>query len=107
MTDKIIVYVTAGKIKEAKKIARVLVEKRLAACVNVVPKITSVYRWKDRMQSDEEFLLMIKSRRSRFNELRSCIESLHSYEVPEIIAVPIVEGAANYLNWLEQSVPTE
>ncbi|MFI5174697.1 MAG: divalent-cation tolerance protein CutA [Terriglobia bacterium] len=105
MTDKIIVYVTTGKITEAKKIARALVEKRLAACVNVIPKITSVYRWKEELQTDEEFLLVIKTRRARFDELRKCVESLHSYEVPEVIATPIVEGSANYLNWIEQSVP--
>ncbi|MGB7621040.1 MAG: divalent-cation tolerance protein CutA [Terriglobia bacterium] len=105
MTDKIIVYVTTGKITEAKKIARALVEKRLAACVNVIPKITSVYRWKEELQTDEECLLVIKTRRARFDELRKCVESLHSYEVPEVIATPIVEGSANYLNWIEQSVP--
>jgi len=105
VTDKIIVYVTTGKITEARKIARALVEKRLAACVNVIPKITSVYRWKDELQIDEEHLLIIKTRRARFDDLRQCVESLHSYEVPEVIATPIVEGAANYLNWIEQSVP--
>jgi periplasmic divalent cation tolerance protein len=105
VTDKIIVYVTTGKITEARKIARALVEKRLAACVNVIPKITSVYRWKDQLQIDEEYLLIIKTRRARFDDLRKCVESLHSYEVPEVIATPIVEGAANYLNWIEQSVP--
>ncbi|MBZ5538395.1 MAG: divalent-cation tolerance protein CutA [Acidobacteriia bacterium] len=105
MTDKIIVYVTTGKISEAKKIARAVVEKRLAACVNVIPKITSVYRWKDELETSEELLLVIKTRRARFDDLRKCIESLHSYEVPEVIATPIVEGSANYLNWIEQSVP--
>ncbi|MDD5541884.1 MAG: divalent-cation tolerance protein CutA [Acidobacteriia bacterium] len=107
MTDKIIVFVTAGKITEAKRIARRLVEKRLAACVSVIPKITSVYTWKNRVETQEECLLLIKTRRQRFDELRQCIESLHSYEVPEIIAAPIVEGAANYLNWIEQVVPAE
>jgi periplasmic divalent cation tolerance protein len=105
VTDKIIVYVTAGKMTEARKIARALVEKRLAACVNVIPKVSSVYRWKDELQTDEEFLLIIKTRRARFDELRKCIETLHSYEIPEVIATPIVDGSANYLNWIEQSVP--
>jgi periplasmic divalent cation tolerance protein len=107
MTDKIIVFVTTGKVSEAKKISRRVVEKRLAACVNVIPKITSVYTWKDRIETNAECLLLIKTRRGRFEELRKCIESLHSYEVPEIIAAPVVEGAANYLNWIEQSVPVE
>jgi periplasmic divalent cation tolerance protein len=107
MTDKIIVYVTAAKIADAKKIARALVDHRLAACVNLVPQVKSVYRWKERIQTDEEVLLLIKTRRSRFDELRQCVESLHPYEVPEIVAVPIVEGSANYMNWLEQSVPAE
>jgi periplasmic divalent cation tolerance protein len=105
VTDKIIVFVTAGKITEARRIARVLVEKRLAACVNIIPKISSVYRWKDRVQRDDEVLLIIKTRRSRFDALRRSIESLHSYEVPEIIAAPIIDGSINYLNWIEQSVP--
>lgn len=105
MTDMIVVYVTSGKISEAKKIARALVEKRLAACVNIIPKITSIYTWKDHIHTDEEALLVIKTRRPRFDALRRCVESLHSYEVPEVIALPIVEGAANYLNWIEQSVP--
>ncbi len=107
VTDKIVVYVTTGKLSTAKKIARELVEQRLAACVNIVPKITSIYRWKNSLQADQEFLLIIKSRRSRFTDLRHCVETLHTYEVPEIIALPIVDGSANYLDWIEQSVPAE
>lgn len=107
MTDKIVVFVTAGKMTEAKRMGRTLIEKRLAACVNIIPKITSLYVWKDAIQTDEECLLVIKTRRARFDELCRCVESLHSYKIPEVIALPIIEGAANYLNWLEQAVPAE
>jgi periplasmic divalent cation tolerance protein len=104
MTDKVVVLVTTSSIKEARKIANTLVEERLAACVNVLPKIRSYYRWKGGVQSDEECLLVIKSSRPRFIGLRKAIERLHSYKVPEIICLPIVEGADPYMNWLEESL---
>ncbi len=107
MTDKIVVLVTTHTLSEARKIARTLVEKQYAACVNLLPKVSSIYRWKDRIQRDTEILLVIKTRRHRFDALRQCVESMHSYETPEVIALPIVEGAVNYLNWIEQSVPGE
>jgi periplasmic divalent cation tolerance protein len=104
MTDKVVVLVTTSGAKEARKIANTLVKEGLAACVNILPKIRSYYRWKGRVQSDEECLLVIKSSRPRFTSLRKAIERLHSYKVPEIICLPIVEGADPYMNWLEESL---
>src|ERR1022692_954488 len=104
MTDKVVVMVSTASIKEARKIANTLVEERLAACVNVIPKIRSYYRWKGGVQSAEECQLVIKSSRPRFVALRKAIEKLHSYKVPEIICLQVVEGADPYMNWLEESL---
>ncbi|SRR5579871_252209 len=104
MTDKVVVLVTTSGVKEARKIATVLVDKRLAACVNVLPGIRSYYRWDGGVHNDEEILLVIKSSRPRFDALRKAIESVHSYKVPEILCLPIVEGADPYMNWLEESL---
>lgn len=101
MTDKIVVFSTAASADEAEAIARRLVEERLAACVNVVTGVRSFYRWKDQIENSPEWLLVIKSSRGRFEALLAALEKLHSYEVPEVIALPVVEGAANYLNWME------
>ena len=105
MTDKIVVLVTSGSAKEARKIARAVVEQRLAACVNIVTSpVQSVYRWKGRVESAKEFLLIIKTTQSRFAKLEAAVERHHSYDVPEIIALPIARGAATYLNWISDSV---
>jgi len=101
MTDKIVVFSTASSAAEAEAIARKLVEERLAACVNVVTGVRSFYRRKGKIENSPEWLLVIKSSRVRFDALRAALEKLHSYEVPEAIALPVVEGAANYLNWME------
>jgi periplasmic divalent cation tolerance protein len=101
MTDKIVVLSTCASREEAEKLARVLVEQRLAACVNVISGITSFYRWQGNLETASESLMLIKSSRARFEELRLALEKAHSYEVPEVIALPVVEGAPNYLNWLE------
>jgi periplasmic divalent cation tolerance protein len=100
MTDKIVVLTTCGSADEADKIARALVSKKLAACVNVLPAVRSVYRWKGEVQDAEETLLVIKSSRALFDEVRAEIEKLHSYEVAEVIAVPIVDGSEAYLLWM-------
>jgi periplasmic divalent cation tolerance protein len=102
MTDKIVVLCTCGTAEEAERIASGLVETRVAACVNVVPGLTSVYRWQGAIERSPECLLVIKSRRSLFERLRAEIEKMHSYEVPEIIAVPIVDGAEAYLAWIDK-----
>ncbi|SRR6266404_4023700 len=104
MTDKVVVLVTTSGTREARKIANALVEARLAACVNVIEKVQSYYRWKGGVQCDKECLLVVKSCRTNFAELRKAIEKIHSYKVPEIICMPIVEGADPYMNWLEESL---
>ena len=107
MTDKIVVLVTCGKREEADQLAKSLVEMRLAACVNVTAGVTSFYWWEGKVNQDEEFLLLIKTSRPRFEELRKEIQRQHSYSVPEIIAVPIVEGSEEYLNWIDDSLASK
>lgn len=105
MTDKIIVLVTCGSAKEARRIARALVERRLAACANILTTpVRSFYRWKGRIESAKESLLLIKTSRKRFKSLQEAIQQLHSYEVPEIIALPVVVGSREYLSWISGSV---
>jgi periplasmic divalent cation tolerance protein len=105
VTDKVIVLVTCGSAKEARRIARVLVEQRLAACVNILEvPVRSIYRWKGNINSAKEVLLVIKSSRKRFAVLQGTIRKLHSYDVPEIIALPILRGSRDYLAWLRQSI---
>jgi periplasmic divalent cation tolerance protein len=105
MTDKILVLVTCGSRKEARKIARALVGQRLAACVSEIGvPVASTYRWKGKVESAKEFLLLIKTTRKRFAAARDTVCKVHSYEVPEIIALPIAAGSRAYLNWIEKSV---
>lgn len=107
MTDKIVVLSTCASEDEARKLARSLVEQRLAACVNVVPGVRSYYRWKGAVESAEEYLLLMKSSRERMADLLVALEKEHSYEVAEAIALPVVAGAANYLNWLQANLERE
>jgi periplasmic divalent cation tolerance protein len=104
MTDKIVVFSTCASAEEGQRVARTLVEKRLAACVNVIPGIRSVYRWNDAIEDEEEVLLLIKTSRALFEELREEIERLHSYEVPEVIALSIVDGSERYLSWMTREL---
>ena len=104
MTDKIVVLSTCASPEDAARIARSLVEKKLAACVNVMPAVRSFYRWQGAIEDDQESLLVIKSSRGLFDQLRAELEKLHSYEVPEVIAVPIVDGSEGYLEWLEREL---
>jgi periplasmic divalent cation tolerance protein len=103
MTRLRIVLTTAGSQEEARKIARALVDRRLATCVNIVPRIESVYRWKDQVESAEEWLLLIKTRADTFERVRDTIEELHSYELPECIMLEIAEGDKAYLDWLAKN----
>jgi periplasmic divalent cation tolerance protein len=104
MTDKIVVFTMCDSEEEAARIARRLVEKRLAACVNIIGGARSIYRWKGAVEEASEWLLIIKSERALFDELRVEIEVSHSYEVPEAIAIQIVDGAQGYLDWIEHQV---
>lgn len=100
-----VVLVTCRSRAEAKKIARTVVEKRLAACVNVVAApVESVYRWKWTVESAREFLLIMKTTQRRFEALKAEIVRLHSYDVPEIIAVPVIAGSRPYLQWVKSNV---
>jgi len=101
MTDKIVVFSTCSTQEEAAKIARKLIEDRLAACVNVTPGVRSFYRWKGTIEESDECLLVIKSSRDLFDRLRLELEKAHTYEVPEVVAVPVVDGAPNYLHWID------
>jgi periplasmic divalent cation tolerance protein len=104
MQDFIVVYVTTGSPEQSERIARVLVEERLAACVSRNAPIQSVYRWQGEVERSEEELLIIKTRRELFSALERRVRELHSYEVPEIIALPVLEGSAQYLRWVREQV---
>jgi periplasmic divalent cation tolerance protein len=101
MTDKIVVLSACDSEEQAATLARHLVDRRLAACVSIVPGARSVYRWKGSIEEAAEWLLVIKSRRDLFHALREELGKMHTYEVPEVIALPVVDGAENYLAWLD------
>ena len=104
MTDKRIVLTTTGSEEEARKIARHLVEKRLAACVNIIPQIESIYRWQGKVESSREWLLVAKTTQEKFPAVRDAIRKLHSYDVPECVVLNIEDGSSDYLQWLADSV---
>lgn len=101
MTDKIVVFSTCGSQEEAERLARRLVEEHLAACVNVISPVRSFYRWKGAIEDATEWLLAIKTSRELFDRVRATLESAHSYELPEVLALPVVEGSPGYLAWME------
>jgi periplasmic divalent cation tolerance protein len=107
MTDKRIVLSTAGSEEEARKLAQHLVENRLAACVNIVPQIESVYRWQGKVESSREWLLIIKTTAERCGAVSSAIQELHSYDIPECVIVAIDDGSDAYLEWIENSLVEE
>ena len=104
MTDKRLVLTTAASREEAQKLAQALVERRCAACVNILGPIDSIYRWNDAVENAQEFLLLIKTTAELFVDVRDTIRELHSYELPECIAVPIEAGSEEYLNWIAESL---
>jgi len=104
MTDKVVILVTVANRREGRQIARHLVEARLAACVNITQTIQSIYRWKGKLVEDKEFLLVIKSARPLFPEVKTAITRMHSYQTPEIICLPIIEGSEDYLRWISDSL---
>lgn len=104
MTDKIVVLTTCSTPDEARKIARHLLELRLAACVQLSAPVQSLYHWQGAVEEAEETLLVIKSSRPLFERLRAEIARLHSYSTPEVVALPIIDGAAGYLAWMEREL---
>jgi periplasmic divalent cation tolerance protein len=106
MTDKRIVLTTAASEDEAQKIARALVERRLAACVNIVPQVTSIYRWHGDVEEAREWLLLVKTTAEAFGQVRNAIAELHSYEVPECVCLTIEDGSPSYLEWIAESIAT-
>ena len=102
MTEFIQVSTTTDKKEDAKKISREIVEKRLAACVQITGPVTSMYWWKDKIEDTEEWLLIMKTRKELLNKLEQAIIKIHPYEVPEIIAIPVVAGGRSYMDWLEK-----
>jgi periplasmic divalent cation tolerance protein len=104
LSEALIVFSTVGSSSDAERIARALVERRLAACVNVVPEVVSIYRWQGAVERTDERLLLIKTSAERFPALRDAIVELHPYEVPEVMAVVVPAGHTPYLAWLEESL---
>ncbi len=104
MTDKILVLTTAGSKEEARKIGRTLVERLLAACVNIVPQVTSIYRWEGEIEEADEWLLIVKTTHGAFERVREAIVEMHSYDVPECICISVDDGSVEYLSWIGQSV---
>jgi periplasmic divalent cation tolerance protein len=103
MTNARIVLTTAGSQEEARKIAHALVERRLAACVNIVPQIESVYRWQGKVESAAEWLLVIKTKASAFERVRDAVKELHSYDLPECVMLEVAAGSKEYLDWIAEN----
>src|SRR5271170_4487022 len=104
MTDKRIVLTTTDSEEEARQIARHLVERSVAACVNIVPQVTSIYRWQGKVEEASEWLLVVKTTAAAFGQVREAIAELHSYELPECICLTIEDGSPAYLQWIAESV---
>ena len=104
MTDKIVVFSACDSAEQAETIAKALVDQHLAACVNIVPGARSIYRWKGQIEDTAEWMLIIKSRRDLMEPLRAAIGKIHSYEVPELLAVPVVDGSESYLAWVDREL---
>lgn len=100
----VVVFVTCANREEGEKISRALVKKKLVACVNLIPEITSRYWWQEKIEVSSETLLIIKTKKSLFKQIVAEVKKLHSYTVPEIIALPIIAGNKDYLNWIRESL---
>jgi len=99
--ERIVVLITTGNEEEANKIAELLVNRKKAACVNIVPRVDSLFWWEGKLDSAQESLLIVKTKASLFSEIVELVKRVHSYEVPEIIALPIIAGSEDYLTWLD------
>ena len=104
MTDYRVIFITCPGLDEAERIAQVLVEEKLAACVNILPKITSIFWWENKVERTEELLLIVKTKKDRVKRLIDLVKKIHSYRVPEIISLSITEGSKDYLEWVEKAV---
>lgn len=104
MTDKIVVLTTCDNEEEASRLAKHLVDGKFAACVNILPSMRSVYRWNEKVEEATEFQLVIKSRRDLFEKLRAEIAKIHSYEIPEVIVIPVIDGSPEYLIWIDREL---
>lgn len=102
--DYIMITITVVSEAEGEKIGRALIDNKLAACVNIIPGIRSLYRWKGEFCDEREFLLLVKSKKYLFEEIMHVVKSLHSYEVPEIIAFSIMDGLPEYLKWVDDTI---
>ena len=100
----IVILITTGSEGEGRKIAELLVKEKKAACVNIVPRVDSLFWWEDELDSAQENLLIIKTKATQFSEIVEMVKKVHSYDVPEIIALPIINGNEDYLTWLETSI---
>lgn len=107
MTSAIVVLVTVGSEQEAETIATALLEERLAACVNVTSPVRSLYRWEGRIADDREWQLVIKTQARLFKALAARVRALHSYNVPEIIALPVLAGTTDYVDWIQNETESE
>ena len=101
--NEVVVFVTTSSKEEGEKIGRYLVENRLAACANILPGVTSIFFWEGKICREEESLVVLKTKRELFQRLSEEVRKLHSYSVPEIIAIPLVEGASSYLEWIRKN----
>ena len=107
MTSAIVILVTVGSEQEAETIATALLEERLAACVNVTSPVRSLYRWEGRIADDREWQMIIKTQARLFEALAARVRALHSYDVPEIIALPVLAGATDYVDWIQNETKSE
>lgn len=104
MTNARIILTTAGSQEEGRKIAQALVDRRLAACVNIVPQIESIYRWQGKTETAEEWLLLIKTEADLFERVRDTVKELHSYDLPEFVMLEVAAGSQEYLSWIAENV---
>lgn len=102
--DSIVILCTTNSQESALNIAQTLVKNKLCACVNIIPKVYSVYSWKDKIETDEEYLMLIKTKKDLFEQVNQKIQEIHPYEVPEVISLDITEGSKSYLDWIVSNV---
>lgn len=102
--DSIVILCTTNSQESALNIVQTLVKNKLCACVNIIPKVYSVYSWKDKIETDEEYLMLIKTKKDLFEKVNNKIQEIHPYEVPEVISLDITEGSKSYLDWIVSNV---